>query len=444
MLELPNTLKHQPLESSSIDSSVGVELSFPYLDPNALFWWNSTSEHLRILLSLGGYSYQQRYQALTFYRRFIVSSLGPRPILNGQPSQWKSFMTDDYTPIEYSLAWGNSKGAVSRRIRFSMEAISEQSGTATDPWNRSATFELVKLLEAFIPDADFRWFYWLSDRFTSSKMQEAQCSQDHSSWLISANSRSSLFLAFELGDDMPLVKSYMLPFAKQTTTGKSSLAVIIEILSTYECCRQWPSLPTLLGIWTAQSASFDLDPIMIAIDCIAPSKSRMKVYARTPHISLGEVLAVMSMFEDKSKILNGLEELSELWHLVFSHPRNDGNEKHTGQLPFKEHNTSGILFYFEVRPGSSKITTKVYLPVRHYGHDDLSIARGLQTFIQKRRVLLHNFAENFVEALQQICAPRRLEAATGLQTYISCRIDNDALDITSYLNPEIYNKRDSI
>lgn len=267
-------------------------------------------------------------------------------------------MTDDYTPIEYSWAWGNLSGVVSRRIRFSIEAITEQSGTAIDPWNTNATFELVKRLGAFIPNVDFRWFFQLSDQFTSSKTQEEKCSQDHSAWLSSAEHRSSLFLAFELGDEMPLVKSYMLPFAAQSITGKSSRDIIIGILSAAECCRQWPSLPTLLRIWTAQGSSFDLDPFMIAIDCIVPSKSRMKVYARTPHTSLRDIQAIMSMFEDETKILNGLEELSEPWHLVFGLPNNDCNGRYTSQLPLKEHDTSGILFYFEVRPGNSKITTK--------------------------------------------------------------------------------------
>ena len=349
-------------------------------------------------------------------------------------------MTDDYTPIEYSWAWGKSSGVVNRRIRFSIEAISGQSGTATDPWNTKATIDLVKRLDALIPNVDFRWFYQLSEQFTSPKIQETKCSQDRSSWLNSKKPQSSLFIAFELGDDVPLVKSYMLPSAAQSITEKSSREIIIDILSTPECCKQWPSLPTLLGIWTAQGPSFDLDPFMIAIDCVAPSKSRLKVYARTPRTSLKDVQAIMSMFEDKSKILNGLEELSELWHLVFSLPNNDCNGKNTSHLPPKKHDTSGILFYFEVRPGSNKITTKVYLPVRHYGLNDLSIARGLQTFFENRGDVQDRLAKNFVQALHRICTHRRLEDATGLQTYISCKIENDSLDITSYLNPEIYSR----
>ncbi|CAG8960059.1 hypothetical protein HYFRA_00010537 [Hymenoscyphus fraxineus] len=408
----------------------------PDLDPNALFWWNSTSEVLRKLLSFGDYDDHQRREALAFYLEFVVPSLGPSPTLDGKPSKWKSFMTDDHTPIEYSWAWGNSEGVVGRRIRFSMEAISEKSGTETDPWNKTATFALVKRLGTYIPDSDFGWFHWLSEQFIPS----TECFQGDSSWLGPAKHRSSLFLAFELGDGAPIVKSYMLPFAKQARTGKSSRAAITEILSTLECREQWPTLPKLLKLWEEQSAPFDLEPFMIAIDCVAPINSRMKVYARTPHTSLGEVQSIMSIFEDKSKIIKGLEELSELWRLIFSLPENDRKGEYDKQLPSSDHDTSGILFYFEVRPENCKITTKVYLPVRHYGRNDLSVANGLQAFLQKRGVLQKKFAGHFLTALHQICTHRRLEDATGLQTYVSCKIDRESLDITSYLNPEIYNR----
>jgi DMATS type aromatic prenyltransferase len=342
-------------------------------------------------------------------------------------------MTDDFTPIEFSWTWGNSEGMIDRRVRFSIEAISEQAGTVTDPWNQKATFDLVSRLESAIPGIDLERFYWLSNKFIPS-----ETANDFSLWKRSEQPRSCMFLAFELGDGMPVVKAYMLPYAKQVETGQSSSSVIFGALHSLAYDKLgWPSLQVLVESLEIQGKLLELDPFMIATDCITPSESRMKVYARSINTSLSAVQAIMSMFDGKIKIVNGLDELRKLWRLVFS-LTDDTNEN--SQLPYKKHDTSGILYYFEARPGSSKITTKVYLPVRHYGRDDLSIATGLQTFFKERRGSQDRIFRNYLEALHQICTYRRLDSVTGLQTYISCKIENDSLDITSYLSPEIYHK----
>lgn len=403
------------------------------LDPDALFWWNSTAGVLGKLISFGGYTYTQQRLALDFYQQFIVKSLGPCPSPDGQASRWRSFMADDFTPIEFSWTWGNSEGAIDRRVRFSIEAISDEAGTSTDPWNSKATFALINRLMSIIPGIDLERFFWLWDKFIPPER-----ANDHHFRTRSEKSLSCMFLAFELGNGMPIVKAYMLPSAKMAETGKSSFSVIFEALrglSSYE--QNWCSLQVMVDRLEIERKSLKLEPFMIATDCIASDQSRVKVYARTTNTSFSTVEEIMSIFEDKNRMRNGLDELRKLWQLVFS-LTDDADDR--SELPHKNHQTSGILYYFEARPGSSKITTKVYLPVRHYGRDDLSIATGLQTLFKERRRSQGRVFKNYLEALHQICHYRRLESATGLQTYISCKIENGSLDITSYLSPEIYHK----
>lgn len=342
-------------------------------------------------------------------------------------------MTDDFSPIEFSWNWGNSHGVVDRRVRFSIEAINEQSGTVTDPWNQKATIDLVERLELDIPDINVEWFHRLLKDFTPSKEVS---SDDYTSHLDPQQPRSSLFMAFELRDQMPIVKLYMMPFAKAIETSQKGSTVILESLASFARELEWSSLQDLVQALELKSKSPVLDPFMIAFDCVSPKQSRMKIYARCPEITLASVMEVMSIFQDKSKIANGLEELRKLWNLVFS----CDNEDEASQLPHKTHITSGIPYYFEVRPSSSKVTTKVYIPVKHYAKNDLSVARGLQTFFEERGGVQEQMARDFLGVLDGMCTYRHLEAATGLQTYISCKIENDSLEITSYMSPEIYNE----
>jgi len=179
----------------------------------------------------------------------------------------------------------------------------------------------------------------------------------------------------------------------------------------------------------------DLDPFMVAVDCVSTSTSRIKVYVRSAKTSFASIEAVMSLFEDSLKIVNGMRELRRLWSLIFSL----GDDFCTAEeLPQKLHATSGMLYYFEVNPKSRKINTKVYLPVKHYGRNDEAVALGLAQFLGDRGNHSEVIVGNYLRALQEICTYRRLGDACGLQTYISCSIKDDALDVTSYLSPEIF------
>jgi DMATS type aromatic prenyltransferase len=404
------------------------------LSSDAFLWWRTTNPILWNLLTSGRYGWRQRVSALKFYHTYIVPNLGPFPNAGDVSPKWQSFMTDDFTPIEFSWNWGNSHGVVDRRVRFSIEAISDESGTISDPWNQKASLDLVDRLQLNIPDMNVEWFHRLLKDFTPTKdfFSEATLS-----FLDSQCPRSSIFLAFELRDEMPIVKAYFLPFAKAMETAQPGSAVVLHSLATFAQEMNWSSLEGLTQA-LGMNKLLGLDPFMIAFDCVAPKQSRMKIYARCPDIRLSSVEEVMSLFEDTSKIANGIEELRKLWGLLFGCDSASGDS--AGHLTYKAHLTSGILYYFEVRPESSKITTKVYLPIRHYAQDDLSVAKGLQKFFKERRGKQDETARDFMKVLNQMCSYRRLDSATGLQTYISCKIEKDSLELTSYLSPEIYHE----
>ncbi len=416
-----------------------VETSDPYLhrrspvcNKDASFWWEVTGAILRTLLSRANYSMQRKNQALSFHRG-IVHSLGPRPTSDGRPKTWSSFMTDDFSPLEFSWHWGDAKHVTDPTIRMSIEAIGAHAGTAIDPWNRTASLELLDQLSSELPGIDLQYFRRYLDVITFAD-------NDDSSAIFSERQghRSSIFLAFEFVDQRPLVKAYLLPLVKAVQTSRTVSAIVSEALRDQaQDPMELESLYKLLDFLETTGRAYKLQPIIFAFDCVAVNKSRIKVYARTPLTSYASVRAIMGMFDVEHNKKNGLEELQQLWHLVLS-TKGDSNPKEP--LPYKEHTTSGILYYFEVRPGSQTITPKVYIPVKHYGQNDEAIARGLKTFIVRRNRSQAKTAENYLQALREICTYRSLSSETGLQTYISCGLRNGSLDITSYLSPEIYHK----
>ena len=90
----------------------------------------------------------------------------------------------------------------------------------------------------------------------------------------------------------------------------------------------------------------------------------------------------------------GLEDLWRLWNLLFGAGKQISPST---ELPHREHRTAGILYNFEIRQGQALPVPKIYIPVRHYGRDDSSIADGLRTFLRQDLAV-----DSYVEALESI------------------------------------------
>jgi DMATS type aromatic prenyltransferase len=93
----------------------------------------------------------------------------------------------------------------------------------------------------------------------------------------------------------------------------------------------------------------------------------------------------------------GVHELRKLWNLVFGLHEDDSSDQ---ELQPVYHRTSGVLYYFELLPGKSAPRVKVYLPVRHYGKNDLYVAEKLQEYLGT--LGRAGLAIDYIEALKNI------------------------------------------
>lgn len=387
---------------------------------------------LQKLLVHAGYKPQRQNEAMAFYYSVIIQRLGPKPTPNGHTKRWRSFMTDDFSPIEFSWYWGNVEKLVEPKVRFSIEAIGDQAGTLDDPWNRIATFNLVNQLRFIIPGLDLHWFDTLSRKLVSENNNEV------SAKYLELHGNSSFFLAFELVDRIPKVKAYSLPHVRAIQTSQPLSAIILDTLSSIAReSVEWLSILQLIEFLEMAGKNPQLEPFIVGFDCVVPSRSRIKVYVRSSETTFASVETLMSMFDESNDIEVGLRELRQLWQLTFGLESNFCSRQ---SLPFKAHCTAGILYYFEVRPGHPGITSKVYLPVKHYGRNDQDIAQGLVTFLRSRNPCSEPRLQSYLKFLHETCTYRSLGSACGLQTYISCSLKNGSLDVTSYLSPEIYHE----
>lgn len=401
------------------------------ISKDAFVWWQLTSGFLLELVSHAGFTPQQQRSSMEFYYNYVVPNLGPSPTETGLTSQWRSFMTDDFTPIEFSWYWGNADAIPDRRVRFSIEPIGNDAGSAKDPWNTSATRALAHQLSETFRGLELQWFDQLLDSMMANHSGYSLVRpSDHQA------SPASAFLAFELGDSEPLVKAYLLPPGGNRMSQTSKASLLCDTLGAFAEEKSWKSLIDLIGFLQKEGKTMQLHPLWVAVDCIV-QQPRVKIYVRSPDTSFTSAKKIMSMFDDLDQISSGLEELQDLWKRVFC--LEDDFDPHRPLHP-AEHETAGILYYLEVRPNSQKVTSKVYLPVKHYGRDDWSTALGLTDFFKSRTRVQAKIVDQYLASLRAACTHRRLDSDRGMQTYITATIRNGSLDITSYLNPEVYHK----
>lgn len=300
-------------------------------------------------------------------------------------------MTDDHTPVELSWSWGT--GYEAPVVRFSFEPIGPLAGTDADPLNANAAFAFMKGLRKTLPYLDLRWFDHFSNNLLSFDNNTAPMSKEKGPM----GNKSRVFLAFDLLEACVIPKAYFFPEFKATGMGQETMDTIwkaIEYLPN-DCELEFPSFHTLHR-FTKKS---QLEIEMLAIDCVESATARLKIYIRNRSTSWDSVRYMVTFggLVDNVNIRKSLEELDLLWTILF---RLEDELPPNQELTHNDHRTAGILYNYELRPGSSTLIPKVYIPVRHYMQNDSKIVQRLQLYLRVRK--LGSSAARYADALKQI------------------------------------------
>lgn len=398
---------------------------------DSYFWWRTTGTALAILLQRAGYSSKSQCRHLLFYYRTITPELGAEPNANGTFSKWKSFMTDNFSPIELSWEWG--RGSEAPTVRYSIEPIGPLAGTTSDPLNQYATSRLLDRLQPAIPNCDLTLFKHFSEKLVSYTNNPILNKPE----LDREGHLSRTFVAFDLGREVETLKVYFIPTFKASELSISPWTLVaqaIESLPGYSSSA-YPSLPALQSFMASSTFGSSLRTEIFAVDCVAPVKSRLKIYMRTQATSFSSVREIMTLgarLQDPG-IDRGLHELQSLMDLILT----DASQMLPSEnLPIKNHRTAGFLYYFDIKHGAVEPGVKIYIPVRHYGKSDLAIVKGLESYLKGRGQ--EHLANMYLEALRTIASPDTLKSGLGVQTYLGCSIVGDQPKLTSYLCPNVH------
>ncbi|GAM43861.1 dimethylallyl tryptophan synthase [Talaromyces pinophilus] len=398
---------------------------------DAQFWLETVGTAVGTLMGGANYDAATIEANLAFVSQSVAPYLGQRPI-QGQVPSWRSFMTDDFSPVEYSWSWEKSHPI----IRYSFEPIGYMAGTALDPYNRKAPMQWVDHIRHKFPSADWQWF----NHFACAFYQDlSPCFRGGVEQVVSdapkTSSPSSIFVGFDLGRNGLMGKMYLVPVIAEQT-GQSRFTILDDTLRTLPNCDELLAYRHLDRFLRLRTETIPLQILGAAVDCTDLAHSKLKIYFRSQATTFASVKdALTSGGTIASWDDHQLKELRDLWSKVLSLPPDFPEDM---ELPNTSHETSGVLYNYDIKPGNDQPETKVYIPVRHYGKNDHAIAQRLVDFLRARCGHEEQYYQNFFQVLDKFSSFRDLSQGCGLQTYISCALKEGKLCVTSYLSPQIY------
>lgn len=347
-------------------------------------YWRATAGYtLATFLHEAGYSLEAQQRHLAFFNCTVAPELGRKPRPGFLHGQWQSFMTDDGTPVEVSWDWGFDCNQA--KIRYSIEPIGSEAGSSHDPLNQYAGSRFLESMRELLPEADWQWSEHFRKEFCIfSKSSESDNDEAH---------QSRFFAAFDLEGSIATMKAYYFPAFKAKHIEQPKIEVLASAIARLPNCKPsdfsaFDLLQTYINSTPSHYAG-SLDIEILAVDCVHPQKSRLKVYARARQISFESVCTVVTLGGrlESSEMDQSLQELEILWRYLFSDngSSSDGLAGASPSLSLDSHRTAGILYNFEIRPGCPLPVPKVYVPVRHNARSDGRVMQALRNYIEGSR-----------------------------------------------------------
>ena len=406
-------------------------------------WWQATGPSLAEMLQKANYDSISQRAHLQFYSKHLVHRLGSWPLRQKQSNgTWRSFVTDDFSPLEYSWSW-NKGPRDAPKVRYTIELIGPVAGSMYDPFNINAAVDTAQEIASNFADVDLTWFNHFLSAFVDPRLSLPDVDSSRA-----PASPSSVFLAFDLNHDGGIaMKAYLIPL-KAEQTSVSRLRIVSESIDTLSS--PFPSFSILKRFLSDHTLGLSTSIVGVGVDCIHSSRARLRLYIRSPGTSFQNVVDVLTLEGVLSTLRSAkaFKKFRKLWQNLLSLPPDFPT---INELSNPGHQTGGILYSFDVKPGNALPEAKIYVPVKHYAKNDWKAFQGLKSFLEEESK--SQWVEGFERVLQSVGSrrwPRDIAASEetamgsmewkaerGMQTYVGVGFEKDDLALTSYIAPGI-------
>ncbi|EGE01734.1 dimethylallyl tryptophan synthase [Trichophyton equinum CBS 127.97] len=374
-------------------------------------WWHKIIPLVQRVLQDSNYSREMQYQYLILFSQTIIPSLGPYISAN---RVWRSTLTRAGVPVELSV---NYKKNGKSTVRISVEPCAHLSGLPIDPYNQIPTKELMaKIAKYDFCNFDSELWDYFTSCLTVNKDDHRRIAEQNIDVSVF---KTQLLPGFDFSEDGQIsVKGYVFPSVKARACGIPTDTLVFNSLRFFEEKNDCSAALAMLKEYI-QKNNLGSNIGFLAWDCVAPSKSRLKMYIGHADVTMDMIkdLYTLGGRLDDPTTLEGLELLTKLWKAVgvkegmreivpyFDDPL---------EIPSKGQRAP-LLMNYEIIPGTPYPVGKFYLPT--HGENSLQVAKGLCDFFAQ--IGWTELAETFIDRLQALYPTLDLSRTSCLISWIS-------------------------
>ncbi|KAK7057610.1 tryptophan dimethylallyltransferase-domain-containing protein [Favolaschia claudopus] len=436
-------------QSQSIDGTVFEVLTqlLPSMPSRAEFWWNRLGKSFASMMETGVFPVAVQARFLIFIYARVIGFMGPDDKSVGPGS----IMTSEGCPVELSWVIPNRSkpraGEVSRQLRFCIEPRDPETGAL---FKGASILKYLTGAEGSLGvvschDLGLDWPTKTENYLFPGDEGEA------------APMGSRFFVGFDFHPKgaITLKAYYVTAFCPPTnqmqvatdTDGKPLDKLVAQLHPTLS--QPFEAVKTYI-----QSIDGPRRPYagIAAMDCVEPDVNRLKIYLhRHEGTAWSEARAGFTLNDalaDRPNVAAGLEKLELLWNLLFP----DATSKKNIDLPEVAVPVSasgddrpaqpsiGLLFYYELYSNDNIVYPKIYLPVRTYCKSDLAICEAVEKFYNEIGVEGPGGGEQgqgwVAREVAKSYAHRKLDARSGIITYVTVGAKKGGWEVTMYFTPE--------
>lgn len=381
----------RPLETETPQPWDTVNSTIQFRNEDTQYWWDRTGRMFAKLIQRAGYSATEQYRELIFYALFVAPELGKAPDAHGNVRGWRSPGTPDSTPIDFSWEWGPGNNAT---VRYSFECIGPHAGTELDPLNSYATDAWIQRLrdQGMVPGLDLEWY----EHFTGAILPSREMRRDKTAdvFIEETTPKAGVVVALDIEKGGPVMKMYIYPGLKALELGISNLELVQRAIRGLPRA-QYESLgcEPLLQYLDEGTRRWGLETGILSIDCLEPSRARVKVYVRARHTSLEYMMDCLTLGGrlDMSGSEGAIADLRAFW-LAFLADAPD-------ELPEDAPGRAGPGFYYTLGAGKP-VSAKMYVSPTYFCKSDTEVLARLRGYFSTRRSDLQ--MDNYEAALHDI------------------------------------------
>ncbi|KAJ6584488.1 aromatic prenyltransferase, partial [Mycena capillaripes] len=378
--------------------------------PTMSSWWNTIALPIISFMRRQNYPENSLDAYIVLFRDEILPLLGPFKTSAVYPS----WLTDDHTPVEFSLLLG-SRTKSSVRFAFEPLALSLAGDHSIATLRRT----LEQLARAFTlePKFDLEWFDICANELLLSEAQTRA---------VTDLPASETWIGFDCAHYSACAKVYFMPRVRSFALKETVEDMMLRTTTRLGLDKPWAKISQFLSRFLPGDRP-EID--IVAIDCIPGAKNRFKIYFRVDLVSYAQIEYFLTLggMVSTADIYAGLRNTRLMWDAMTN----------VNGTPTKSFYFPAALIYYELKLADDMPSSKVYLPVRRYHSNDLETSRGVEHLVSQLSDT-STANEGYADFMQTTFSHRMLSTRTGIHTYVGCTVKPSGSSISVYYNAEAF------